>query len=173
MTQATSKWTDFQKFGFRFLFVYFGLHISTFFISYLPYTTSLVRWITYHIQSIPVWVADKFFGIDITVFPNGSGDTTYNYVEVFTFFMLAFIAMIVWSAIARKRLNHKKLLLLFSIYVSYYVAINMFSYGFSKIFYLQFSAPSFLRLLQPYGGSSPMGIAWTIPGVIFTHPELG
>ncbi len=135
----------------------------------MPYTTSLVRWINYHIQSIPVWVADKFFGIEITVFPGGSGDTTYNYVEVLTFFMIAVLVSIIWSVLDRLRLNYKRLLLFFSIYVSYYVALNMFSYGFSKIFYLQFSAPSFLRLLQPYGSSSPMGIAWAFMGVSKTY----
>lgn len=159
-----NSWSLFQKIGFRFIFIYFGLHISTFYVSYIPYTTSLVRWITYNIQSIPVWVADTFMGIEITVFPNGSGDTTYNYVEVLVFFILAVLGSIIWSVLDRKRANYKKLLLFFSIYVSYYVALTMFSYGFSKIFYLQFSAPSLSRLLQPYGSSSPMGIAWTFMG---------
>ncbi|MFY0603206.1 MAG: hypothetical protein JXQ93_04605 [Flavobacteriaceae bacterium] len=169
MTQSNAKWSLFQKISFRFIFIYFGLYISTFYISYIPYTTSFVRWLTYNIQSIPVWVADKFMGIKITVFPNGSGDTTYNYVEVLTFFMLAVIAVIIWSVIDKRRANYKRLLLFFSIYVCYYVAINMFSYGFSKIFYLQFSAPSLSRLLQPYGSSSPMGIAWVFMGASKTY----
>jgi len=169
MKSINHKWNIFQMISFRFIFIYFGLYISTFFISFLPYTTSLVRWLTYNIQSLPVWVADKFLGIEITVFPGGSGDTTYNYVEILTFFILALIITAIWSILDRKRVNYKKLLLYFSIYVSYYVALNMFSYGFSKIFYLQFSAPSLTRLLQPYGSSSPMGIAWTFMGASKTY----
>ena len=107
MNSKSIKWSLFKKLGFRFIFIYFGLYISTFFISYLPYTTSFVRWVTYNIQSIPVWVADKFLEIEITVFPGGSGDTTYNYVEVLAFFMLAIIAAIIWSVLDRKRPNYK------------------------------------------------------------------
>jgi hypothetical protein len=40
----------------------------------------------------------------------------------------------------------------------------MFSYGFVKVFKLQFPFFSADRLLQPYGDSSPMGLAWNFLG---------
>jgi len=40
----------------------------------------------------------------------------------------------------------------------------LFTYGFIKIFKAQFPAPSLFRLLEPYGQSSPMGLAWTFLG---------
>ena len=159
-----TAWNHFQKIGFRFIVIYFSLHISTFYISFLPFTTSLIKWLTYQIQSIPVWFAKTFMDIEITVFPGGSGDTTYNYVEVLVFFILAILGCIIWSAIDRKRQNYNRLLSFFRIYVSYYVGAYMLSYGLSKIFYLQFSEPSFLELFRTYGESSPMGIAWTFMG---------
>tara|TARA_Y100000034_G_scaffold7140_1_gene7905 strand:+ start:21188 stop:22468 length:1281 start_codon:yes stop_codon:yes gene_type:complete len=169
MTTESATWNGYQKIGFRFIFLYFALHISTFFISFLPYSTSLVTGIRYNIQSLPVWVAKTFFDIIITVFPNGSGDTTYNYFEVLVFFILAIIGTIIWSLIDRKRTNYDWLLRFFRVYVSYYVAGYMLSYGFSKVFYLQFSEPSFLQLFRTYGESSPMGIAWTFMGASKTY----
>ncbi|MEM6517304.1 MAG: hypothetical protein AAF688_14055 [Bacteroidota bacterium] len=157
-------WNNFQKIGFRFIVIYFILHISTFFISFFPKTTDLIRWVTYHIQSVPVWFAKTFLNIEITVFPGGSGDTTYNFVEVLVFFILAILGCVIWSIIDRKRKNYNRLLRFFRIYLSYYVAANMLSYGLSKIFYLQFSEPTFLELFRSYGDSSPMGIAWTFMG---------
>jgi len=164
MSIKQKHWNNFQKIGFRFIFIYFILHISTFFISFLPFTTSLITWSTGTIQALPVWFANTFMDIEITVFPNGSGDTTYNYVEVLVFFILALIGSVIWSLFDRKRQNYNRLLRFFRIYVSYYVGAYMLSYGLSKVFYLQFSEPSFLELFRTYGESSPMGIAWTFMG---------
>ncbi len=164
MTIEKAPWTNFQKIGFRFIFIYFALHISTFFISFLPFTTSLIKWVRFNIQSIPVWFAKTFMDIEITVFPGASGDTTYNYLEVLVFFILALIGCVIWSVIDRKRQSYNRLKRFFRIYVSYYVGAYMVSYGLSKIFYLQFSEPSFLELFRTYGESSPMGIAWTFMG---------
>jgi hypothetical protein len=40
----------------------------------------------------------------------------------------------------------------------------LISYGLVKVIQLQFPAPGLYRLLQPYGNSSPMGLAWTFLG---------
>lgn len=164
MTTENTHWNAFQKIGFRFILIYFALHISTFFISFLPFTTSFITWSTGKIQGVVVWFAKTFMSIEITIFPGGSGDTTYNYIEVLFFFILAIIGSVIWSLIDRNRSSYNRLLRFFKIYVSYYVGAYMLSYGLSKVFYLQFSEPSFLELFRTYGESSPMGIAWTFMG---------
>ena len=40
----------------------------------------------------------------------------------------------------------------------------MVYYGMFKILLIQFGEIAFWRLLQPYGDSSPMGLAWTFWG---------
>lgn len=40
----------------------------------------------------------------------------------------------------------------------------LISYGMVKVFKLQFPSPGLYRLTQPYGESSPMGLAWTFLG---------
>jgi uncharacterized membrane protein YphA (DoxX/SURF4 family) len=46
----------------------------------------------------------------------------------------------------------------------YYLGITMLTYGFTKVFKMQFPAPSPYTLLEPFGDSSPMGLAWTFMG---------
>jgi len=42
--------------------------------------------------------------------------------------------------------------------------VDLPGYGFAKVIKTQFPAPSVMRLTQPYGESSPMGLAWTFMG---------
>ena len=100
----------------------------------------------------------------VTVFTNGSGDTTFDYLFVLTIFLLSLIGAVVWTAIDRKRTSYKKLYFWLSLIVCYYLAFYMITYGLAKVFKSQFPFPGPARLLQPYGDSSPMGLAWTFMG---------
>jgi hypothetical protein len=40
----------------------------------------------------------------------------------------------------------------------------MIGYGSYKVIQSQFPAPTLLRLLEPYGQSSPMALLWTLMG---------
>ena len=55
----------------------------------------------------------------------------------------------------------------------YYLATTMLTYGWIKLFPLQFPAPGPDRLLQAYGDSSPMGIAWTFVGASAGYQMFG
>lgn len=164
---VNTSWNIFQKIGFRFLFIYcllftlpFPLEIFTF----LSDITTFYDDMTW--KTLIPFVSETFFNIpsDRLIMPRGSGDTTYNYIQLFCFFTLAFFGTLLWSILDRKRKDYTKLLRFFVIFLAYYVIFAMFSYGFYKIIPLQFPAPSLGRLAQPYGDSSPMGIAWTFMG---------
>lgn len=45
----------------------------------------------------------KRFRHAISTMPNGSGDTTYNYVEVFTLAIVSLLAGIVWTVISHTK----------------------------------------------------------------------
>ena len=170
MEQLTTKWNLYKKISFRFIFVYFLLHIFPFVIKYIPFVNEIMTPYYNGRRELILWVAEHILDLGVlTIFPGGSGDTTYNYAEIFTFFILAIIVTIIWSFLDRKRNNYKAFLHYFRIYVSYYLAVVMLSYGLSKVFYLQFSAPSLIRLMQPFGDASPMGIAWTFMGASKTY----
>ncbi|MEO6135804.1 MAG: hypothetical protein ABIP35_11670 [Ginsengibacter sp.] len=102
-------------------------------------------------------------GYPITVKPNGSGDTTYNYVQLFLYAVVAVIASIVWSVADRKRKNYDLLLYWLMVYVRYYLAFTMMGYGLYKIIKTQFPFP-FGGMTRTFGESSPMGLLWSFMG---------
>lgn len=99
----------------------------------------------------------------VTVQPNGSGDTTYNYVQIFLIAVFAIIAAVIWSLLDHKRKSYDRLLYWVMVYVRYYLAFTMMSYGFYKIIKTQFPFP-FYNLNETYGQSSPMGLLWNFMG---------
>ena len=46
----------------------------------------------------------------------------------------------------------------------YTLAFTLFSYGFSKVFPLQFPFPALSRFIEPFGDFSPMGVLWQFMG---------
>lgn len=155
------RWTGLQKFTFRFLAIYFALLIIPGIIgmamSTFPgyYWFKLIQWTGKNVLQIPY---------EITVRPNGSGDTTYNYVEVFLNFVLSIFFALIWSIVDRHRNEYQKLYYWSRVMVRYYLFYTMLQYGFFKVIQLQFPFPSQGELLQALGDSSPMGLAWNFMG---------
>src|SRR4029077_9546140 len=104
------------------------------------------------------------FGVTITVMPNGSGDTTFNYVQIPCFLVAAALATVVWSVLDRKATSYDTLHHWLRAYVRFALAAFMLSYGAYKVIQAQFPAPSLDRLIQPFGDASPMGLLWTFVG---------
>ena len=169
------RWNLPRRIAFRFVFIYFILYSLPFPLQELP--ASLIfgeevaakwfGWIQSYDQlwqKIVTWVGKTLFAIDITVFPNGSGDTTFNYVQVLCFFAIASFGTFVWSAVDRKSGSHPRLHEWLRVYVRYVLALTMLGYGFAKVIQTQFPPPSAERLMQTYGSSSPMGLLWTFMG---------
>jgi uncharacterized membrane protein YphA (DoxX/SURF4 family) len=160
------QWTFGQKVAVRFFFLFFILYIilnpngvlpkvDLLFNIYIELFHKLIPWIAKHILHL---------SYDITIFTNGSGDTTYDYVTLFFIFITSLIGCIIWSVLDRKRTSYNKLYYWLTVIVRYYAAFTMLTYGFVKVFKLQFPFPSLHKLVQPQGNASPMGLAWTFMG---------
>jgi uncharacterized membrane protein YphA (DoxX/SURF4 family) len=160
------QWNPAQKLAFRFFFAYFLLYVFPFPLSNVPGSYFLSHNYNELWHALVPWIGPTVLHLpdEITVFPNGSGDTTFNYVQLFCFVVLAFAATLVWSVLDRNRANYNKLLYALLVWLRYYLAITMFTYGFAKVFKTQFPFPGITRLMEPYGQSSPMGLAWTFMG---------
>jgi hypothetical protein len=159
-TLSQSQWSFGTKVFFRFFFVYFALYIFPFPIGIVevPFDFSLI-W------DMPViWLGKTLFDYDITIRPNGSGDTTWNYVQVLLITTIAIPATIVWSILDHKRQNYDKLYLWLTIFLRYYLGSVMIGYGLAKVIKTQFPLPPLQRLTGAYGDSSPMGLLWTFMG---------
>ena len=151
------QWTQLQKIGFRFLSIY--LFLFTMSNQFFPSFAFDALW-----QKVVPWFAETFLSLDIQTFTNGSGDTTYNYLSLLVYLIIAVIGCIIWSVLDRERPNYKKLFQWFVMLIRYYVIFQMILYGMAKLFYMQFQPPRFSQLIQPYGESSPMRILWTFMG---------
>ena len=159
-------WNMALKIAFRFAFSYFVLYCFPFPLGTLPYTDKPAEWYELGWQRVVPWVAQHWLRLarPITIFTNGSGDTTYDYVKVLCLLTLAVVATIVWSALDHKRENYARLHHWLTLYVRLTLGTTMMSYGAVKLVKSQFPDLSLARLLQPYGDSSPMGLLWTFMG---------
>lgn len=157
---STEGWSVATRAAFRFSFVFLLLYN-------LPFPFDLVPRIGVAFNKPWEWVvprvAQSLFGVKADVLPNGSGDTTWNYVQLFLMIAIAAAAALVWSLVSRAtaypRLHHW-----LRVYVRFALAATMITYGAIKVIPAQFPSPSLDRLIQPFGEASPMGLLWTFIG---------
>lgn len=160
-----NNWSVTKKLLFRFFAVYFFIYIFPFPVRFIPFNYSLYKWYSTIWDALVPWVGKNILHVSysITVKPGGSGDTTYNYVQLFLFAVFAMIAAIIWSVTDRKRKTYDLFLYWLMVYVRYYLAFTMISYGFYNIIKIQFTFP-YWALTETYGESSPMGLLWNFMG---------
>jgi len=161
-----AAWSRGSLIAFRFFFAYFIFYIFPFPLDFLPKISLLFQPLSDLSAAICGYIAKNFMGIEHEIYgqPNGSGDTTMNYVQLLLFTGYSIIITIAWSITDRRRKNYEKLLSWLIILLRYYLAAVMISYGLAKIFKTQFSFPTSDRLHQSFGDASPMGLLWTFMG---------
>jgi hypothetical protein len=158
-----TQWSFAKRFGFRFVFAYFLLYT-------LPFPLDVITFGKVPDPMTKLWdalvplAAHNILHVAADVKPNGSGDTTWNYVQLFCMVALALIAASIWSVLDRKRPSYTRLCAYLHVYVRFTLAAAMFSYGLAKVIPSQFPQPSLDRLVEPYGSSSPMGVLWAFMG---------
>ena len=106
------------------------------------------------------WVARSVFGFggQLAAF-GGSGDKAYDWTLAFCLLVGTAILTIVWSLLDR-RPAHPALFKWFRLFLRFALAGTMASYGLAKAIPTQMSYPSLLRLIEPYGYFSMMGVLW-------------
>src|SRR5580704_15461567 len=161
------QWSLATKLGFRFVFSYFLLYIGPGAVGALSsYQTSqevevniwnriwhpLVPWVGAHVLRLNGNFAEV---------PNGSGDQLYDYALIFCMVVAAIGITAVWSALDRKRRNYESLYQWLRLFMRLVAAWAMLGYGVKKLLGAQFPPPDLVRLMQPFGQASPMGMLWT------------
>ncbi len=152
------------RFGFRFTCCYFLLYFFPFPLDSIPGLGIVGQPVTAFWHALAAWVGKALFGVEITVFTNGSGDTTYDYVRVLCNLVLALAAAGVWTVLDRRRLTSPRLREVLRVYLRFCLGSTMIFYGAVKLIPSQFPPPTLDRLLQPFGDASPMGLLWTFMG---------
>ena len=165
-TLIDPKWSLSKKIAFRFFFI---LLISLIFLNNnnaFLYVQQLFFYPTEILHQFVPWFAKSIlrYHYDYSIFPNGSGDTSYNYILLLILVLASLLGCLIWSVLDRKRTNYSKLYYWLIVLVRYYLGFTMMLYGSVKIIQLQFPQPTLHRLLEPIGETSPMGLAWTFLG---------
>lgn len=116
--------------------------------------------------SMAEWTARTLFGFEDLVPPNGSGDTTQNYITSLNAFFLALLVAVVWTATLRRRPSRAASIDLLRSYLRYVLAAVCLSYGLAKvaIVHNQFPVVDEWRLGRTWGETSPMGVVWAFMG---------
>jgi len=161
---AGPKWRFATRVAFRFCFVYFGLYVLTtqMLSSMLPYLSMPLVMVLRPIRDLYPWVGRNILGVtrNIPTGISGSGDKTLDWLQAFTLLLVAAVATIVWSWVAREKRHHARLFAWFRLFLRFAVATTFLSYGMSKVVPLQMPTLSLTRLVEPFGNFSPMGVLW-------------
>jgi uncharacterized membrane protein YphA (DoxX/SURF4 family) len=167
-------WGPVRRALFRFLFSYLVLYNIPFPLDAFPVYGEILKQSYLEIWNVVVpWVGEHVLGVEVAIRRGGSGDTTYNYVQLLCYLILALAATAVWTLLDRQRASYARLHEWLRVYVRFVLAAAMIVYGAYKVIPEQFGTPFPSDLLQPIGESSPMRLLWTfmgasIPYVIFT-----
>lgn len=162
------RWSLLKLASFRFLFCYvilFGTFCVQFMLG-LPWFlfsgksfsfpldrgwSVLVPWVARHIlhlsKAVPYAVFDQ-------------GDTLSDDILLFSWIVLAILATGVWSALDRERTNYARLNQWLRLIVQVLLAGILFSYGFDKVFPLQFGSLTPSRMMGHVGDLSPEDMLW-------------
>ncbi|MFN3753855.1 hypothetical protein [Flavobacterium sp.] len=126
--------------------------------------------VIFSVYTKPLEIATLWFGktiLGITTLEKiaitGSGDTTFDYVNLLFIFLLSIIATIIILLVTKKK-NFQSWFQVTWVYARYYVGLFLILYGVIKFFNGQFQPTHIARLEQTYGESSPMGLLWTFMG---------
>lgn len=169
------SWTGMiPRFAFFFTFAYWLLYnIPVPFSSLIPkYGPQFSAWYTSVKSDVIHWTAANVFNIQgELVPPMGSGDTTYSYIQVLIYFVLAIVIAVLWSSVdwflvSRNGTRFHSLKDLLRSYLRYVLAFWMLSYGLGKVAWdaNQFPLISEWQFQKQWGDSSPMNVVWSFMG---------
>ncbi len=115
---------------------------------------------------VVAWFGHAVLGIAAPIedVATGSGDTLFHWVRMAFLMALSTLACMLWSAFARRPRNYDRAHYWLRAFLRYSLAVTLMGYGFAKVFKAQFPDLMLLRLVQPIGEASPMGLVWTFMG---------
>jgi len=161
-SEVTPAWPLAKRVLFRFAAAFFILVNLPFPFNRIPWE-SLTRFLN-TMQVAAVRAMARLLHVSVDILPNGSGDTTYSWVQLLCIAIGTVLITIVWSVIDRRRRDYDRAWIALRAYLRFALAVAMVRYGAAKVIPSQFPPPTLDRLMQPFGDASPMGLLWTFMG---------
>lgn len=121
-----------------------------------------------YFEQLAAWTGVTFFNLEPgTDYPIAS-DTTAFYLNAFNLLIISLLIAIAGSITDKKRENYRQLAYWLFVFIRFYLAMQLFSYGFNKIFKWQFYLPEPNTLYTTIGNTprdllywSSMGTSWS------------
>jgi len=164
-----ARWHPATRVAFRFCFLYFGLYVLT--------TQILQAFLDIPGLDLPdlgilpparplfLWIGRHILGLAPTSRPvTGTGDTVYGWIQTFSLLLIASIATVIWSVVARRRTEHTTLYGWFRLLLRIALGVTFVYYGSIKVIPTQMPTLELPRLVEPFGNFSPMGVLWSSTG---------
>ena len=159
------EWGTARRLGFLVVFCFVLLFVLPFPFDEFGLTSWLAGWWRQLWAALVPWVADHVLHLGFDVrHSTGGGEPTREYLRAGCAAVIALVVATVWTLVDRRRTDLPKLDQWLRVYLRLYLAATLFSYGFDKVFALQFSAPGPDRLSQTFGEASPSGFLWAFMG---------
>jgi uncharacterized membrane protein YphA (DoxX/SURF4 family) len=161
-----SEWSALRLLGFRLVLVYLLVYNLPVAASWIPATSGLIARYRELWQVAVPWVGRHLFHLDhpIATAPNGSGDRTFDYLQVLCIAALAALAALAWTALDRRRRQPRALSEGLRIYLRFTLAWVLLSQGIGKLTGATFPFPAIDRLQERLGDSSPLTLFSTFMG---------
>jgi len=152
--------------GFRFVFVYLLIYNLPVAVSWIPATGWLIfRYQDLWAAAVP-WVGRLVLGLarPISAVPNGSGDRSFDYVQVLCMAVLAALTALAWTALDRRPRHARVLAEGLRLYLRYTLALILLTRGIGMLTGVRFPFPGIDRLQERLGDSSPLALFSTFMG---------
>ncbi|HET9372429.1 MAG TPA: hypothetical protein VFO19_19335 [Vicinamibacterales bacterium] len=160
---AATRWSLATRIAFRFSVTYFTLYVL---FGQMLGSMTLASWTpalrtSWPMRDLVLATARRVFHVDqeLVIF-SGSGDKIYDWVQAAILLTAAATITLLWSVLDRRRPAYAGLHKWSYVFVRFALGATMTLYGSIKLVPLQMPFPPLLRLIEPYGNFSPMGVLW-------------
>lgn len=158
------RWSLPKRVAFRFALVLFPLLLAPSPLESIPLAEKLGDAYLGAKAALGAWIALHLLH---RVVPHGAyvgGGGILGWTLVVAEVAVAAIACAVWTAVDRRPKSHRRLLEGLRIYLRFTLCAVMLTYGFAKVFCVQFPAPSNVILSRMIGDFAPADLLWTFMG---------
>lgn len=163
---AAPAWSAARWLGFRFVFVYLLVYDLPVAASWVPGAGWLIaRYQELWAAAVP-WVGRHVLSLarPVATAANGSGDRTFDYVQVLCTAALAALAALAWTVLDRRPGRGRALAEGLRIYVRSTLALVLLARGIGMLTGVRFPFPGIDRLQERLGDSSPLTLFSTFMG---------
>jgi hypothetical protein len=157
-----------RKIAFRLCLCFVLLFIVTFPFPYnvIPDTGTVLSPFCADITS---WLGKHILRIESPFTPQLLSDSTGLYIHVLLLLCLSAVITFFWSMRDRLANEYIRLDYWFRVVISYYLALQLFRYGFDKIFKQQFYLPEPNTLFTPVGNITHDLLYWSAIGSSYSY----